>query len=138
MEFKIYPYDLSDDLTLSPLIRELVMDKEFAGELYSALCNMRWWKFPEDAELATIHALMKGSPEDFESDKDCLSYSWRTAGGIVADLRNPGLRKKGGEPLEGYMDWYCHGNEGLVSEKVADELSALGWRPIDWPRDNSL
>lgn len=46
--------------------------------------------------------------------------SWRGAGRIVAELRDQN---------EGYMDFYCSGNEGHVSETVRSALAALGWTP---------
>ena len=45
------------------------------------------------------------------------SCSWRTAGGIVAHLRGEG----------DYIDWYCHGGEGLVDEAVLAAIEAAGW-----------
>ena len=46
------------------------------------------------------------------------SCTWRGAGGIVADLRDLG---------EEYIDFYCSGREGTVTEEVARELKQLGW-----------
>lgn len=44
--------------------------------------------------------------------------TWRGAGGIVADLRDLG---------EEYIDFYCSGREGTVTDDVALELEQLGW-----------
>ena len=48
---------------------------------------------------------------------DC---SWRYAGGIIADIRGRG---------EIYLDFYCSGNEGIVTDAVAELMSKLGWAP---------
>jgi hypothetical protein len=52
--------------------------------------------------------------------KDDISWacSWRYSGGLVADLRDRG---------EDYLDFYCNGGEGAVSEEVAEALAKLGW-----------
>jgi hypothetical protein len=68
----------------------------FATVLYSALCNTTW-----------LHKAT-GTP---------WHCSWRSAGGLVANLRCEG----------NYLDWYCSMGEGLVDEQVLDEIGALGW-----------
>lgn len=49
---------------------------------------------------------------------DEFAASWRYAAGIAADLANKN---------ETYLDYYCMGNEGVVSERVERELKRLGW-----------
>lgn len=49
------------------------------------------------------------------------SCSWRYAGGIVAELRQCG---------EDYIDFYCGGNEGTVTDRIGEQLLKLGWTPI--------
>jgi hypothetical protein len=44
--------------------------------------------------------------------------TWRQAGGVVADLRDLN---------EEYIDFYCSGREGTVTDEIAWELAALGW-----------
>ena len=58
--------------------------------------------------------------------KDGAIYSctWRYAGGLVAELRDEG---------EGYMDFYCSGNEGCVADDVKAALANLGWTPLPYP-----
>jgi hypothetical protein len=46
--------------------------------------------------------------------------SWRYAGEIVAELRNVG---------EDYLDFYCSGYEGRVTDRVAELLNDLNWLP---------
>lgn len=74
-----------------------VGDRAFAGRLYSALCNVEWR----------------------HDDGSRYSCSWRSAGGLVAEMRGEG---------EDYMDFYCGGREGAVDEDIADALEAHGWR----------
>jgi hypothetical protein len=78
------------------------------------------------------------------------SASWRSAGGIVANLQGKG----------DYMDWYCSGMggfnreyegnetneqwqkrtgyvpEGVVTEEIEKDLFKLGWIPAPWPEDD--
>lgn len=132
----MYPHNMKHDMAHSGQILELVMDLGFATELYGAMCNMRWYKLPDDEADSVIHRLTYPNPEDY-SDDDCWSTSWRTSGDIVAGLRNPTLREKG-EELEGYMDWYCQGGEGHVTKRVKQTLAKLGWYSVPWPEDHGL
>lgn len=43
--------------------------------------------------------------------------SWRYAGGIVADIIRDG----------DYMDWYCSGNESVVTDEIRQDLLTMGW-----------
>jgi hypothetical protein len=105
----------------------------YAQNLYAAMCNMTW-------QSREFWQEMKG---------ETWSCSWRSAGGIVADMREEG----------DYIDWYCSGigneeyghgldgtvpivepdgktyvPEGTVTEEIELDLNRLGWRPI--PRDD--
>ena len=53
----------------------------------------------------------------FKNDQE-WTCSWRMSGGIVADLRNKG---------ENYLDFYCSGNESVVTEEIEKDLLDLGW-----------
>lgn len=43
--------------------------------------------------------------------------SWRMAGGIVADIIKSG----------NYLDWYCSGNESVVTDEIRLDLMKMGW-----------
>lgn len=102
MGYKRTSRHLDEDLKLDPEVRRLVQDKAWAHKLYSALCNTDWQ--PDDV----LDILRENT----------WSASWRTAGGIVADLRNCG---------EDYVDWYCSGLEGYVHDDIRLALARLGW-----------
>lgn len=107
-------------------------DKYYAQNLYCAWCNMQWCKRDTWPILAEQY----------------WSASWRSAGGIVADLRNKG---------EDYMDYYCSGilggmsfdpdddtdyfekhkyvSEGDVTEEILNDLDKIGWMPIPYSKD---
>lgn len=53
----------------------------------------------------------------FKNDEK-WTCSWRQSGGIVADLRKQG---------ETYLDFYCSGNESVVTSEIANDLLNLGW-----------
>jgi len=104
-------FDLADELANSTFICEKVLtDEDYAADLYRALSNMQWRK-------RELMPLLRN---------ELWSASWRTAGGIVADLRQEG----------DYLDWYCTGGEGTVSEEIRKDLYNLGWEPVEWPDDD--
>ena len=85
----------------------------YAQNLYAAMCN---------------NTFQKRDVMPILTDKYC-SYSWRYAGGIIADMREQG----------DYIDWYCSGiganDDGFVPESCAtmeiiDDLKRLGWNII--------
>ena len=83
------------DLRTSELIIEKCKDKIYAQHLYAAMCN---------------NEFTKNEVWPILSDKR-WSCSWRSAGGIVADIRQEG----------DYIDWYCSGirnNEDLTDEDL--------------------
>jgi hypothetical protein len=87
-----------------------------------------------------------------DPDRDLWSASWRSAGGIVADMRQEG----------DYIDWYCSGmgglsgydkdsetyeqwqertkfvSEGHITEEIEQDLLKLGWIPVPWDKDDSV
>jgi hypothetical protein len=98
---------------------KLLTSKIYAQNFYAALCNTTWRK-PSDIS----HGLW--------------SVTWRTAGGIVAGLRDQN---------EDYADWYCSGiglkltatedgvtrtevSEGTVTDEIVSDFSQIGWKLI--------
>jgi hypothetical protein len=123
-------YDLRSSKELCDKVKE---SDNYAQNLYAAMCNMTWQSREFWQEL-------KG---------EVWSCSWRSAGGIVADMREQG----------DYIDWYCSGigneesgnglsgirpavsdgrnyvPEGVVTEEIELDLNRLGWRPVPWSDD---
>lgn len=96
--------NLELDLFKSDVITEKCKNEVYAQNLYSAMCNNRFFKNGQQ-----------------------WTTSWRSSGGIVADLRNCG---------EDYLDWYCSGisgqndlfvGEGVVTDEIREDLLKLGW-----------
>jgi len=95
----------------------------YAQNLYAAMCNMQFQKME-------IFPILK---------EERWSCSWRTSGGVVADLREEG----------DYINWYCSGigsglgngdddgtkgfvSEGTVTEEIRQDLRKLGWIPVPY------
>ena len=95
--------DFEKDLeTLNSKIKE---DLDFATDVYGALCNMRW--------------------KNINDSNIIYSCSWRYAGGMIADIR-------GNYHTMNYMDFYCSGNEGVVTEEIEKLFKELGWEQYPW------
>lgn len=69
-----------------------------------AVCTQLWCAL---ANVSWYHPDTRG-----EAD-----YSFRAAGGLIARLRGEG----------DYMDWYCCGPSGTVSELIGHTLRKYGW-----------
>jgi hypothetical protein len=106
------------DLRSTKWILEKVRAKEsYAQNLYAAMCNNDFQK------LAVIPILRDQR----------WSCSWRSAGGIIADMRQEG----------DYIDWYCSGimqdgvdpagcvPESVVTDEIREDLKQLGWIVVD-------
>lgn len=65
-----------------------IKDYDFAQKIYANLCNLVWYDYVND---------------------EVITFSWRGAGGFVAGIRQLG---------EGYMDFYCSGNEGEIDDEI--------------------
>jgi len=94
----------------------------YAQNLYAAMCNMQFQKLD-------VMPILKNQR---------WSCSWRSAGGIVADMLEKG----------DYIDWYCSGimhdeegistghvPEGHVTDEIKEDLKKLGWIPVEWEDD---
>jgi len=119
--------NLEHDLRSTNWILEKVRASEgYAQNLYAAMCNMRFCKLSKD--------------NTFNILKDELwSCSWRSSGGIIANMRQEG----------DYIDWYCSGmgektegdmsvSEGIITDEIKEDLLKLGWMPVPWPEDNLI
>ena len=104
-------YDL---LTTDWILEKVRNSQSYAQNLYAAMCNTEFVKNDVWPRL---------------QDKRC-SYSWRYAGGIIADMLQEG----------DYIDWYCSGianekngyvGEGCVTDEIRDDLLRLGWIVIE-------
>ena len=134
--------DLEWDLRTTEWILEKVRTSEgYAQNLYAAICNNEFQK-------KQVYQIL--------ADQTC-SYSWRYAGGIIADMRQQG----------DYIDWYCSGireslneddetyrnmtkeqqeqylyvknhyvSESVVTDEVRADLDRLGWIVLDNEEDN--
>ena len=108
--------NLEHDLLNSEDISKKVIGSErYAQNLYAALCDNNFQKIDVIAALS-------------ETVWRC---SWRSAGGIVADIKGEG----------DYIDWYCSGmfgshnatvpddyvSEGTITDEIKSDLHNLGW-----------
>ena len=127
--------DLEYDLrTTEWILAKARTRDDYAQNIYAALCNMRWQRLD-------VFPILKD---------EYWSCSWRSAGGIVADMLQKG----------DYIDWYCSGMgglaqdwdedketfeiwqartkyvpEGTVTEEIRIDFQKLGWIPSEWPDD---
>jgi hypothetical protein len=124
-------YDLEYEIAACPSLMDKIKSRDdYAQNLYAAMCNMRWQK-------TDVMPILKD---------ELWHVSWRSAGGVVADLRGQG----------DYMDWYCSGmggfgfwekdsesfeewqartgyvSESTVTEEIRSDLRQLGWHPVPW------
>jgi hypothetical protein len=116
--------NLEDDIRADAEIMQKMQDEVYAQNVYAALCNIRW----QPTEVWTV------------LQDEWWTCSWRSAGGIVADLRGQG----------DYMSWYCSGMgngeydgqyptdyvpEGTVTEEIAADFARIGWQYSEWLND---
>lgn len=96
-------YDMAQDMANSDwFVAKVRANKSYAQNLYAAMCNREFAK-------NDVWPLLKDQR---------WSASWRSAGGIVADIRGQG----------DYMDWYCSGIGGVIggaSESSSEIEAAL-------------
>lgn len=71
---------------------DFIKNKEVATRVYDSLCNHIWYHIPTGTTI---------------------SYSWRASGSLIASYR---YNKYGIK--ESYLDYYCSGSDGVVSDVV--------------------
>jgi hypothetical protein len=111
------PDMFGDMMSSAWFIAKVRANDAYAQNLYAAMCN-------NDFQKMEPWVILKD---------ESWSCSWRSAGGIVSDLRNEG----------DYLNWYCSGimqegqhipgfvPEGVVTEEIAEDLKRLGWQILD-------
>lgn len=106
------------DLRSTDWILEKVRASDvYAQNLYAAICN-------NDFQKLEVMPILKN---------ETWSASWRSAGGIIANMRQEG----------DYIDWYCSGirdpdaeqngyvPESIVTNEIREDLKQLGWVVVD-------
>lgn len=130
-----YPYDLVFDMTICQELMAAVEDDEFAKRLNASLCNRMWFKITPDQQGVLDRLKMRVDRDKMEYD-EYWSASWRSVGGIIADLRGPYLRRVG-QQFEDYLFWYCSGSEGHLFDDVKEILNKINWHSFE-ENDSSL
>lgn len=134
-------YNLEYDLRSTDWVVEKCKNTNYAQNLYAAICNNQFAKFTQTGDRIETYRNLR---------EDYWSASWRSAGGIVADLRGEG----------DYIDWYCSGigneelgngltgtipevdtdgriyvSESVITNEIQDDLAKLGWVGFPWKDD---
>ena len=117
-------YNLEKDIRACEWMLKKVVDNEtYAQNLYAAMCN----------NVFQPNQVWPRLRDEY------WSCSWRSAGGIVAELRGQG----------DYIDWYCSGifgvgdadsfqgyvSESTVTDEIRQDLFAIGWTVEPYPED---
>jgi hypothetical protein len=120
-------YNLEEDIRACAWMLKKVQDSEtYAQNLYAAMCNNVFQRNEVWPRLRDEY----------------WSCSWRSAGGIVAELRGQG----------DYIDWYCSGifgagetdsfqgyvSESTVTDEIRQDLFAIGWTVEPYPEDKKI
>lgn len=118
-------HDLEQDIRTCAWMMQKVREREnYAQNLYAAMCNNVF-------QQNEVWPRLKN---------EYWSCSWRSAGGLIARLRNEG----------DYMDWYCSGiggglgngdetgvkgyvPESEVTDEIRQDLFAIGWTVEPYP-----
>jgi hypothetical protein len=117
-------YNLEEDIRACAWMLKKVQDSEtYAQNLYAAMCNNVFQRNEVWPRLRDEY----------------WSCSWRSAGGIIAELRGQG----------DYIDWYCSGifgvgeadsfqgyvSESTVTDEIRQDLFAIGWTVEPYTED---
>ena len=88
-----------DDDFRELFLTQLLDDEGFGVELWSAIANVSWY-------------------HESDSEKKDYGRSFRAAGKLIASMLCRG----------DYLDWYCSGPDGVVSESITSAMASKGWR----------
>ena len=117
-------HNLEEDIRACVWMLKKVQDSEtYAQNLYAAMCN----------NVFQPNEVWPRLRDEY------WSCSWRSAGGIVAELRGQG----------DYIDWYCSGimgageadsfqgyvGESTVTDEIRQDLFAIGWTVESYNED---
>ena len=120
-------HNLEEDIRACDWMLKKVQDREtYAQNLYAAMCNNVFQRNEVWPRLKDEY----------------WSCSWRSAGGIVAELRGQG----------DYIDWYCSGiigvgeadsfqgyvSESTVTDEIRQDLFDIGWTVEPYPEDKKI
>jgi hypothetical protein len=120
-------HNLEEDIRACAWMLKKIVDSEtYAQNLYAAMCNNVFQRNEVWPRLKDEY----------------WSCSWRSAGGIVADLRGQG----------DYIDWYCSGiigvgeadsfqgyvSESTITDEIRQDLFAIGWTVEPYPEDKKI
>ena len=120
-------HNLEEDIRACAWMLKKVQDREtYAQNLYAAMCN----------NVFQPNEVWPRLRDEY------WSCSWRSAGGIVAELRGQG----------DYIDWYCSGimgvgeadsfqgyvGESTVTDEIRQDLFAIGWTVEPYPEDKKI
>ena len=120
-------YNLEKDIQQCDWMLKKVQDREtYAQNLYAAMCNNVFQRNEVWPRLKDEY----------------WSCSWRSAGGIVAELRGQG----------DYIDWYCSGimgvgetdgfqgyvSESTITDEIRQDLFAIGWTVEPYTEDKKI
>ena len=120
-------HNLEEDIRACDwMLKKVQVSETYAQNLYAAMCNNVFQRNEVWPRLKDEY----------------WSCSWRSAGGIIAELRNEGS----------YMDWYCSGigsglgngdetgvkgyvGESTVTDEIRQDLFAIGWTVEPYPEN---
>jgi len=120
-------YNLEKDIQQCDwMLKKVVENETYAQNLYAAMCNN---VFQPNQVWSRLR-------------DEYWSCSWRSAGGIIAELRGHG----------DYIDWYCSGiigdskadsfqgfvSESTVTDEIRQDLFAIGWTVEPYPEDKKI
>ena len=124
---KTTDHNLEESIRACEWMLKKVVDREtYAQNLYAAMCN----------NVFQPNQVWPRLRDEY------WSCSWRSAGGIVADLRGQG----------DYLDWYCSGimgvgevdsfqgyvSESTITDEIRQDLFAIGWTVEPYPDDGFI